>query len=380
MSVELTPALAVGLLAQSEPLAAKHAQALREAQTRAKDLSHALREATARYMAHRDAMRRFKEEGQAAANVISANNTKLGRLHQQSDALRRRADELLQAFKQSTDPMAQAQLRRSRAEVMVTLEDRQKTLKALGATVEQARAARQHAQHESFALQESERALVRELDALQAQLPEPHLFFDLFEATAACSHCNFVLDRNRNAWITQLTLAIDPVFALHGDLKAGRYRLDKNSAYVGGRALATAEAMYACVAMEKPRRAVRLFQLATDPELFFHQIFHVFRAWCLGLYLQSQHEALYELATMHQFTEGVSGAYANAFLALLQRDPLLWQHAMRSLVQGEWQASQRHRIRGLGLVNVNAVALCQLGKRVGMPALNLGPQVPPELV
>ncbi len=380
MSVELTPAFAVGLLAQSEPLAATYAQALAQAQVRAKELSHSLRDAMLRYRAHRDAMRRFKEEGQAAANVISANNTKLGRLHQQSDALRRRADELLQAFKQSTDSLAQAQLRRSRAEIVVTLEDRQKTLKALGATVEQARAARQHAQQAVFELQESERQLVRELDALQAQLPGPHLFFNLFEAKAACAHCNFVLDRNRDLWIAQLTEATEPVFALHNDLKAGIYRLDRNSEYVGGRALATAEAMYACVAMEKPRRAVRLFQLATDPDLFFHHIFHVFRAWCLGLYLQSQHDALYELVLMHQFAEGVSGAYANAFLALLQRDPTLWHNAMRSLVQGEWQASQRHRMRGLGMVNVNAVALCQLGRRVGMPGLDLAPHVPPELV
>ena len=46
MSVELTPAFAVGLLAQTEPLAAQYAQKLREAQARAKELSHSLRDAS----------------------------------------------------------------------------------------------------------------------------------------------------------------------------------------------------------------------------------------------------------------------------------------------------------------------------------------------
>ena len=54
---------------------------------------------------------------------------------------------------------------------------------------------------------------------------------------------------------------------------------------VGGRATATAEALYAAVAIGELDLARELFAVATDPNLYFHEIFNVFRVWALGLWL-----------------------------------------------------------------------------------------------
>ena len=58
----------------------------------------------------------------------------------------------------------------------------------------------------------------------------------------------------------------------------GRYQLDRNSHFVGGRSTASAEALFGAISIGRLDLAKDLFQGVTHPDLFFHEIFNVFES------------------------------------------------------------------------------------------------------
>ena len=379
MKPALHSAYVMGLLSDLERRVVDAQAAVEQGEIRAAAIESELGAALGRFDGARAHLQALKEQSEAAARTISDNNQKLVTAHRDLDTLQRKADELLVAMR-AAEGEAQRQIRRSRAGVVVSMEDKHAALKKLTALVEGARAQLTAAQHDGIAGNDRAREVGKELDLLQAQLPAPELYLRLFAARAGRAHCLFALDRLRDPWLQQMEAAQAPVWEVHAALRAGRYRLDTQSALLGGRAQETGESLYAWVAMGNRPKAQRLFALVTDPNLFFHHIFHVFRVWCVGLYVSERFEELQQLTELHFYGEGLRGAYAQAFAALLQRDGRAFAMASKSLVQQEWQAARRAPEPALGVVNVNAVALCRLAAGARLPLPALGETVPRELL
>lgn len=369
----------MGLLADLERRVLEAQAALEQAEVRGAAVDRELQGVLVRFDGVRDEIQRLRDVSDGAARTIADNNQKLGSAHRDLGVLQRKSDELLEAMRNSAGD-AQRQIRRSRARVLVDIEDQQTVLGKLTVLVEGARSQLHAAQQDMVAGNDREREIGKELDLLQAQLPLPDLYLRLFAARAGRAHCLLTLDHKRDVWERDMREAQAPVWEVHRALRAGRYRLDTQSSLLGGRALETGESLYAWVAMGDRSRAQALFALVTDPHLFFHHIFHVFRTWCLGLYLSERLEELRELVTLHYYGDGLRGAYAQAFAALLDRDGRAFAMAARSLVQQEWQAARRAPEPALGVVNVNAVALCRLAAGARLPLPELGPTVPRELL
>ena len=225
-----------------------------------------------------------------------------------------------------------------------------------------------------------EREVGKELDLLQAQLPAPELYLQLFAAAGWPGPLPARPGPQARRLVQEMEAAQAAIWDVHAALRAGRYRLDTQSSLLGGRAQETGESLYAWVAMGNRPKAQQLFSLVTDPNLFFHHIFHVFRVWCVGLYVSERFEELRELVELHFYGDGLRGAYAQAFSALLKHEGREFAMATKSLVQQEWQAAQRAPEPALGVVNVNAVALCRLAAGARLPLPELGETVPRELL
>jgi hypothetical protein len=197
----------------------------------------------------------------------------------------------------------------------------------------------------------------------------------------AKAHCELFLERRADRWSALSREAIGYVLTLHRELRAGKYRLDQNSELVGGRSMASAEALYAAVALGDDRLAGELFGLVTDPGLFFHQIFNVFRVWCVGLYLGNRVAELRALLGLHQYSEGLRGAYVQTFLGLLARDQKRVTTGLKDLTRHEWEIWLDPSLeRGAGIVNVGAVALRRLALARGLGVRVPGPTVPEILM
>jgi hypothetical protein len=150
---------------------------------------------------------------------------------------------------------------------------------------------------------------------------------------------------------------------------------------LGGRAHATVQVLQAMICRQQWRSARELFEVATQPQWFFHHIFNVFVSWCFGLYLTEERRQLGELLALHEFAQGLRGAYARAFLGLLQADSKMFERALRKQIQLEWEAWRRLPQKGLGVVNLGALALCQLADATQLRwnDRDLGPTVPQAL-
>ncbi|HET6345411.1 MAG TPA: hypothetical protein VFH51_10785 [Myxococcota bacterium] len=380
MARDLTPAFALGQLSDLEVGVRRLEAVLAEGEARAAAVEAELSAALDRLQALTAKLEATKRRGEAAGKVLAEGNARAAKLHQEVATLQRKSDDLRAAMQAAVEADAQRQIRRQRATLGVQIEDRQTLLGKLTVELEGARATLQAAQRAGVKEGDAVRLQAQELDRLQAKLPSPQTYLRLFEARAGRSHCRWFVDRAPAAWRQEYAVAIGGVESLHGALRAGRYRLDSNSEVVGGRAVATGEALYGLVALGDLVRAQKLFAVATAPTLFFHHIFHVFRVWCVGLYVTGQHRDLAEMLRLHRWSEGLRGAYAEAFLGLLAGDRRLFQRAVKHLVHEEWALWRATAMPSLGVVCVPGLALVRLGVARGLSLPDLGRTVPRELL
>ena len=171
------------------------------------------------------------------------------------------------------------------------------------------------------------------------------------------------------------------MLTLHQALAAGRYQLDRNSHFIAGRSTASAEAVYGAIAIGRLDLAAELFDGVTHPNLFFHEIFNVFRIWCAGLWLKGEVDSLNRLLSRYEFAEGLRGGYVQGFFGLLENDPDKVSQGLKDICRHEielWQDPSLNR--GLGVVNLGAVGLARLALDAGLRVAIPGNTVPDELI
>jgi hypothetical protein len=364
---ELTEAYCIGLLGDVEAplpvLVREMEQARRRADAVDAELSSLVRRLDDSRIAQEDAQSRAGK----AAQIVADGNAKIASVHQETATLKRRAEDIKIEMDRVGPGAIHQRLRRERARFLVQIEDREKIIATQRETIDKARVELTEAETASEAERERARAIVKSLDALQSQLPRPRLFADLFAARAGLAHCKLYLGESVQVWQSDVRVAIGEMKRLHTELRAGKYRLDKNSDLVGGRATESADAVYAAVAIGDGNLARELFDLITDPTLYFHNIFNVYRLWALGLYLQERWPELGTLLRNHQYEGAIGGAYALAFPSILERDRAALKRALTTIAQKEWSQWQHPRLaRAAGVVSFGAVALARLARRAGL--------------
>lgn len=377
--IDLTDAYVLGVLAEVGRQLPRAQEAMTRAEGRAKaidiELGHAAQRLT-------EAKAAATEQEEARANMVrtvTAANARIAKLHDEINTLKKKSAEMQQSMEHA-DPAAVADLRRQRGRLAGQIDNRIAEIQKLGQEAEAQRKAYQDAYDTLMAARDRQRILTKEVNTLQSKLPEPVLYTRLFEFTVADAHCRFSLDEDAVRWCDSMRAAVDPILHLHQAIRAGRYRLDKHSDVVGGRALATADAVCAAVVLNDFALAENLFVTATDPNLFFHHIYSVFRVWCVGCYVTHQWEQLTDLVSLHRFADGERGALSQCFLALMAHDEVAFQSALRDLVRYNWHAAQDPKVtRGLGVVDITAAALVRLAHQAGMHTENPGPTVPDAL-
>jgi len=329
----------------------------------------------------RAALETAQSEAARLITVVGEKNLRCSTLHQEIAAFKRRADDLQTEMERVGDGAIYRRLRRDRARNMVQVSDRETELARVHAEVEANRKSAVEAEARAVAERDRARAITGELDRLQGELPQPELFIRLFETRLGLAHTRFFLDRSPKPWQQALREAIGSLAELHRELRAGKYRLDRNSDVVGGRATATGEAVYGAVALGDDALAVQLFQLATDPGLFFHDIFNVFRVWCAGLYLTGQLSELRELLRIHQYAEGLRAGYVQCFFGLLNGEAKRIEDGLKIIVRDEWNGWQKaSRTRGAGVINLTAAAVIRWARDRGLRVQAPSATVPQELV
>ena len=377
---ELTEAYCIGLLgdveAQLPVLVREMEQARRRADAVDAELSSLVRRLDDSRLAMEDAQSRATK----AAQVVGDGNAKIASVHQETASFKRRAEDIKIEMDRVGPGAIFQRLRRERARLLVQIEDRDKIITSQREIIEQARAELTAAETAGESERERSRAIVKSLDDLQSQLPRPRLFADLFAARAGLAHTKLYLGESVQVWQRDVRGAIAEMQRLHGELRAGKYRLDKNSDLVGGRATESADAVYAAVAIGDGDLARQLFGLITDPTLFLHNIFNIYRLWALGLYMEQRWNELGALLRNHQYEGALGGAYALAFRSILERDRNGLGRALAAIAQKEWQQWQNPRLtRAAGVVSFGAVALARLAKRAGMEIPSPHPTVPERL-
>lgn len=330
----------------------------------------------------REALAKMEGEREATAHQISELNAALASLHQRSAVLTRRADELKEkmVILGRSDP-GYRHGRRERAKLLTSLEDLGGEIEGIEARLEKARAGLGELESGLGPARDQLTECEDEMTRLQAEIPQPGLLVEVFEFRTAILNCDLFLDGEVEPFGAGVLLGLESMISLHRELREGRYRIDRNSEFIGGRATATGEAMYAAVAIGRQDKAGELFGLACEPDLFFHQIFDVFRCWTLGLYLEGRFDELKALLKTHQFSEGVREAYVESFSALLAGDSIGLSHGLKELVSREWDqwlgAGPR---RGMGVVNFAATALVVLASKAGMTVPMSAPTIPAGVV
>lgn len=378
--IELSEAYVIGLLSDAQRKLPRLTAEMQQAQARATAVDAELSGLIRRLDACRRAAAGAEEQIAQLTQTMADGNLKIASLHQEVAGLKRRAEDIKTEMDRVGQGAIQQRLRRDRARVLVQIEDRDKAIATMRAQVDEARAALQAAETQAEAERDRARHIIKELDALQSQLPRPQLFAELFSMRAGIAHCQMFLDRDAAAWRAELRSAIDVMATLHRELKAGKYRLDKNSDLIGGRSTASVEAAYGAVALGDEELALEVFGLVTDPELFFHHIFNVFRVWCLGLWLSGRHNELRELLRLHRYGDRLRGGYAEAFEGLVARDEAMLGRGLDIIVRQEWAQSQAPQlVRAAGVVNVGAIAIARLARARGLRVTVRSPTVPAEL-
>ena len=376
----LDEAYCIGLLGDAEAQLPAMVREMEQARLRANAVDAELSGLVRRMGESRIASDDAQSRATKAATVIADGNSKIASVMQEAASLKRRADDIKIEMDRVGPGAIHARLRRDRARYLVQIEDRDKIIAAQRTTIEAARTTLTDAETAIETERERSRAIVKSLDALQSQLPRPRLFADLFAARAGVGHCKLFLGESVTSWQSDVRSAIAEMATLHSELRAGKYRLDKNSELVGGRATESAESVYAAVCVGDLPLARKLFDLITDPSLYFHNIFNIYRLWALGLYLNESWHELGALLRTHQYEGALGGAYALAFRAILERDLRTLERALAAIAVREWANWQNPRlVRAAGVVSFGAVAITRLARGAGMAIGSVGPTVPERL-
>ncbi|MEO1170707.1 MAG: hypothetical protein AAFX94_01475, partial [Myxococcota bacterium] len=261
-------AYVLGLMAEVEEAVPRLERALDQARGRAAAVDGELSSLLQRLDRSKVALRDAERARSRSAQLLNDGNMRIASLHQEIASLKRKSDDIKVEMDRVGPGAIARRLRRERAKLTVQVQDREAEINALRDQAEEARSTVQSSEQSITEEKDRSRIITLELDQLQSQLPDPNQLARLFESRLGRAHCELVLDQNRGRWEQDVISASDLMFELHRDLRLGKYRLDKNSDLIGGRSMASAEAVYALVAAGESDRAVELVNLVTDPSLY----------------------------------------------------------------------------------------------------------------
>ncbi len=177
-----------------------------------------------------------------ATIIVADGNAKIASVMQEAASFKRRADDIKIEMDRVGPGVIHARRHcRESARFLVQIEDRDKIVTKQREIIESARVQLTGAETTTESERERSRAIIKSLDALQSQLPRPRLFADLFSARAGLGHTKLFLGDSVQGWQADTRSAIAEMQTLHSELRAGKYRLDKNSDLVGGRATEIAD-------------------------------------------------------------------------------------------------------------------------------------------
>jgi hypothetical protein len=377
---ELNEAYVVGLLADLETKLPAIGQKLTEAQNRADAVNMELLAALDKQQAARDLVGTSKAALSELAAEIGRLNQRVVGTHRDIEIFQNRANDVKRELDRAP-ASAQPALRKAYAQLQTQLSNRQKLLPRLGADIDAKRDAYIERATQLEKEADAERSLSHDFEKLQALLPNPKLYVQWFDVNLGTAHAQLYLDHNVAAWKTRAKNALEVMLQLHRDLRLGKYRLDQNSELVGGRLKATFDAMCIAIVLDDLPLAQEFFALATDPNLYFHHIFNVFRMWCVGLYITGRRRELAELLRLYQYSEDLKGAYTQCFLGLLAKNPKMLTAQLRDVARFEWKITDDMRLeRSLGIVNLGAVTICKLAAVEGLNLQVTLPTVPAILI
>ncbi|MBT6432917.1 MAG: hypothetical protein HOK97_17650 [Deltaproteobacteria bacterium] len=333
---------------------------------------------------HQDAARSVRdceENSQRNQRELAESNQAIAALHQELAAIKRKIDEIQSEMDREGKGQIFRRLRRERARQLNLQDEREEKLNVIQERITEIRGELTQLDEKAAHANDS---LLNTRDALESHqqaLPAPALYTQVFELGLSAAHCEFFLERDGKQWCESVEESIGWMVTLHEALRAGRYQLDRNSHFVAGRSTASAEAIYGAIAVGKLELADTMFRSVTDPNLFFHEIFNVFRVWCAGLWLTGDVQRLSNLLARYEFSEGLRGGYVQAFLGLLEADTDKVSTGLKDICRHEielWQDPSLNR--GLGVVNLGAVGIARLALDAGLRVAIPGNTVPDELV
>ena len=377
----LSQAYVLGLMAEVAHKLPLVEQELAQAQARVAAVDAELQLAASEHRAAAQSARDCEENTQRNQRELGESNQVIAAIHQEMATIKRKIDEIQSDMEREGKGQLFRRLRRERAKQLNLLDERQEKLGAAQVRVSEIRESLREL--DTLGNEAGDLLLQRRtaLESHQQALPAPRLYTQVFELSLSAAHCEFFLEREAEQWCGSVGRAMEWMITLHQALAAGRYQLDRNSHFVAGRSTASAEAVYGAIAVGRLDLATELFEGVTHPNLFFHEIFNVFRIWCAGLWLKGEVESLSRLLSRYEFAEGLRGGYVQGFMGLLENDPDKVSQGLKDICRHEielWQDPSLNR--GLGVVNLGAVGLARLALDAGLRVAIPGNTVPDELI
>lgn len=377
----LSQAYVLGLMAEVAHKLPLVEGELAQAQQRVAAVDSELQAAASEHRLAAQSARDCEENTARNQRELGESNQVIAGIHQEMAGIKRKIDEIQADMDREGKGQLFRRLRRERAKQLNLLDERQEKLEAVQTRVAEIREVLKEL--DVVANQAEDLLLARRdvLEGHQQALPAPGLYTQVFELSVSAAHCEFFLERDADAWCGSVGKAIDWMVTLHEGLAAGRYQLDRNSHFVAGRSTASAEAVYAAISIGQLDRARELFAGVTHPNLFFHEIFNVFRVWCAGMWLTGDVQGLTRLLGRYEFAEGLRGGYVQGFSGLLENDPDKVSQGLKDICRHEFELWQDPTLnRGLGVVNLGAVGLARLALDAGLRVSIPGNTVPDELI
>lgn len=380
--VEPSSAYALGLLADISR---------EQAQLRAHDLhgdaapAQALGAAVALHGQTREQLAVWRSRANQVARTLGEHNAAQAERMPRQAKLQQRAEGLARAQAAAADPGVARGLRRSRAEVMVQLEDLERDLQvhklAAAAAREELGQIYQALHGARRAQGDAARALAlrhKERPRVQVHLRNLSLMLMAAHGQLRCSPDAAGL----GLWQAQVDAVAQKMLALQAQMNAGAYQAGDVEKVVGGRSPLTGEVLWGLIALGELPRARNAFGELCAEHGFMHHIFWVYRAFAAGYALADDFAPLAEVLRLHRHSQGLRGALADCLWAIIHGDEAGYARAMPHVVHLDAVTWQRSDTPALGLVSLVSCGLLRLGHRRGFAAAqalsgSLGPTVPP---
>ncbi len=351
-------------LHKREPvLAEKLARRRRAAETVRSQLEEELSQAEARAVVQRDIELRMRQ----CREKIHGLNAMLPTLYREIEIFRRQRTTYFARMRAAISPEEQIEFRSAAAKADAQSKAHEEELAGIGVkvnTLHEELKAHEKSHQEVIDARNVASGSIRKL---RTKWPAPEELTELFDVRMGIAHCEWALEGSVDVWRSHVKAANALSEELNTGFVRGFYAPEVHSDVVGGRHWISSESVFAAVACGDIPYAKTLFTGAARADMAFDHIFHIYRLWTLGLYLENRHDELLRMLRRHRYSTGVRGAYTQAWAGLLAGDSARFSEAVSEIIDEEWRTwSSSGSARALGVVCVPATALIYLAKERGL--------------